>query len=386
MENNASWQERFRIYILRRLGLCRKCIRTATVGTILSWILFFVIFTFFFNRWLVGLVLIVATGFTIVWLSHIFAFYFRVLIPLNSARKNLNLVNADLSFTSFDSNHIAGEFKHTKLGLSFEAVFIQENMFLSISNLQGKELLMVEEKNGFIDESILEGEMTIRCPRIALSRDTTKRGIRTAVKQHLDEVSIRGESERFTDLLGLPDYQLLPLLSKLLGKMGITGNRFPVIMPLHLFAAGAFSFRQDHNRDSNEGAGSHDGQPDTVYRIKHPAQDIFKGLLDFFDDPDYCGRPPFIDDWYLFDAGYEDPWAGLCEACESYPNRDDNCYGMCGSGCTCWPAVCGDCCWHHGCAIHDDWCRQDSFAGDVLCYSPAALVGLHCDPHGGSVA
>ena len=38
---------------------------------------------------------------------------------------------------------------------------------------------------------------------------------------------------------------------------------------------------------------------------------------------------------------------------------DDNCLGMCGSGCTCWPWVCGTCCHHQTCYDHDRCCRRN---------------------------
>jgi hypothetical protein len=30
---------------------------------------------------------------------------------------------------------------------------------------------------------------------------------------------------------------------------------------------------------------------------------------------------------------------------------------MCGAGCSCWSWVCGDCCYHDFCAVHDDLLR-----------------------------
>ena len=41
----------------------------------------------------------------------------------------------------------------------------------------------------------------------------------------------------------------------------------------------------------------------------------------------------------------------LCPPCPGY-----NCLGMCGLGCWCWSFVCGDCCWHIGCFVHDLAC------------------------------
>ena len=59
--------------------------------------------------------------------------------------------------------------------------------------------------------------------------------------------------------------------------------------------------------------------------------------------------------------------------CEAYPNSGDQCYGMCGYGCDCWSWVCGDCCYHYGCAVHDSWCRQGKW---YYCYNISAVIAL----------
>ena len=51
----------------------------------------------------------------------------------------------------------------------------------------------------------------------------------------------------------------------------------------------------------------------------------------------------------------------------------NECYGMCGPGCTCWSWVCGDCCYHYGCARHDSWCRQGQW---YYCYNITAVIAL----------
>ena len=35
---------------------------------------------------------------------------------------------------------------------------------------------------------------------------------------------------------------------------------------------------------------------------------------------------------------------------------NDQCFGLCGNSCVCWWHVCGDCCIHHGCKRHDEFC------------------------------
>lgn len=53
---------------------------------------------------------------------------------------------------------------------------------------------------------------------------------------------------------------------------------------------------------------------------------------------------------------------GLCpnkksKSCENKP-IGKKCLGMCGPGTKCWPKVCGDCCNHRGCCLHDVCCRK----------------------------
>jgi hypothetical protein len=46
---------------------------------------------------------------------------------------------------------------------------------------------------------------------------------------------------------------------------------------------------------------------------------------------------------------------------------------MCGPGCSCWSWVCGDCCYHYGCARHDSWCRNGQW---YYCYNITAVIAL----------
>ena len=63
-------------------------------------------------------------------------------------------------------------------------------------------------------------------------------------------------------------------------------------------------------------------------------------------------------------ASYLDYFKGLTTA-QKYPYcnlhtcppcQDDMCVGMCGRLCTCWRWLCGDCCMHMGCLLHDLCC------------------------------
>lgn len=60
------------------------------------------------------------------------------------------------------------------------------------------------------------------------------------------------------------------------------------------------------------------------------------------------------------------PCFNTCPPCQT-----TECIGLCGRDCTCWPLVCGDCCWHRGCCIHDQCCAKFGF------YSPTCLLPTH---------
>ena len=48
-----------------------------------------------------------------------------------------------------------------------------------------------------------------------------------------------------------------------------------------------------------------------------------------------------------------------CDLSTCPPCKEDQCYGMCGYGCSCWIHLCGNCCYHRGCSDHDTCCRRD---------------------------
>jgi hypothetical protein len=50
--------------------------------------------------------------------------------------------------------------------------------------------------------------------------------------------------------------------------------------------------------------------------------------------------------------------------------RHDDCHGMCGNDCNCWPVVCGDCGYHVGCAVHGEFC--------ATCYDTYGLAVPAC--------
>jgi hypothetical protein len=376
---SGSLFAQLRDLFLRKLGICRRCILTATAGMVLSWALFILLNALFDSPLLlslVGLILLVALAFSVVWLGHMLAYYFRVLLPLSAARRNSQVVRADLTLSAADSKQVAGAFTQGTSGLSFEAAVHQENLSLSIDNPEGRNLLTLEEKEGLFEISILGGDLRISFPRFPLADDLTKEEMAAAAEEYLSQVSVFGEQDTLRRLQELPDYELLPLLSKTLGKLGFSGDRFPAAVALHHLALGALRFRHEQRRAGDEGPGDNDDQPDVVYRIKHPFQDELRvpRLMDFFDDGTVPCLPPFLNEIYLYEAGRDESWMSCGSPCKSgkgrsYPNRSDNCFGMCGPGCECWSLICGDCCYHQVCADHDTFCRSEGAKAKLACWT-----------------
>ena len=58
------------------------------------------------------------------------------------------------------------------------------------------------------------------------------------------------------------------------------------------------------------------------------------------------------------------------------PCTNIHCPGLCGSGCNCWVWVCGDCCFHVGCYIHDLICKKNAWS--VQCVFGALTAPLKC--------
>jgi hypothetical protein len=143
---------------------------------------------------------------------------------------------------------------------------------------------------------------------------------RTAPPESTDELDglvWEGDLAVLDEMLNLPEVRALPWLSRTLGEQGYTGAAYPATLALHKIAQSA-----------SEGTGTE--------------------------------VPPLeVDD------------AAAGARC-SWPTAN-NCYGMCGPGCSCWSWVCGDCCYHGGCAKHDQWCREGKW---YYCYNITAVIAL----------
>ena len=68
----------------------------------------------------------------------------------------------------------------------------------------------------------------------------------------------------------------------------------------------------------------------------------------------YINRPVNVQDYRYWDK----------RRCPPCPR--DECFGLCGYGCNCWRFLCGDCCFHVGCADHDVCCRRNFYTAKCV--------------------
>jgi hypothetical protein len=203
------------------------------------------------------------------------------------------------------------------LGVDFDTARADDGLYMHVATRSGHVLIDARTTPTSYVFAYLDGRLTLEVDKawVNLVRLEGPDGAAAS-----DDGQMHGTGDRnvLDEMLALPEARLLPELSRSLGALGITGSAYPASLALHKIA------RQ-----------SADALAIDVAPIAAPtAEGSF---------------------------------------CQAYPNAGDQCYGMCGNGCSCWSWVCGDCCYHGGCAQHDTWCRQGKW---WYCYNITAVVAL----------
>jgi hypothetical protein len=226
--------------------------------------------------------------------------------------------NDGLTLTASSRERITGSYADgTGDTLAFDAAKVGDELYFDLRGNDGRAIIHIETVGDKYEFSYLGG---------ALRMHTTKAFVAQARAQaetqpeavSTDGFVFEGDTHALDAMLQLPELAGLPALSRALGARGFTGSAFPASLALHKTA-----------KQSALALGI------AVQKLDLPQST----------------------------TGY----------CEAYPNQGDSCYGMCGYGCDCWSWVCGDCCYHGGCATHDSWCRQGQW---YYCYNISAVIAL----------
>jgi hypothetical protein len=238
------------------------------------------------------------------------------------------------------------------VALRFASENADGRVLLSLADRKGNELIYVQgsQSEGGV---LRHGALTLRMAP-ALVQATT------------GTMVVEGDLAKFAEVESRAELALLTQLSDALGAVGLTGDKFPAALPLHTFAMRFASYSP--SRHTNDAAKSRDTRPFGERAQLAP--------ICTPGDVACCSRTPN-------DPGCkpEPPPPPPSDTCAGREPGSNGCFGMCGMGCDCWPNVCGDCCFHTGCAIHDTFCRSCDWLNPlacVACYGPGALVGVVC--------
>jgi hypothetical protein len=220
-----------------------------------------------------------------------------------------------LTLTTAKPDRITGSYLDTSgHQISFDVARTPDALFMEVRTGSGHELIHAETVGDSYVFHYMDNRLTLTVDKAWIA-EVEAEGDDGPAMSDTSGVHWDGDRAVLDEMLTLPEVQSLPWLSRALGTRGITGNAFPASLPLHKIA-----------------------------RQSADALNIQVPPLAIATTESYCSQPTAND-----------------------------CYGMCGPGCSCWSWVCGDCCYHSGCAKHDSWCRSGAW---YWCYNITAVVAL----------
>jgi hypothetical protein len=285
-----------------------------------------------------------------------------------------------MEIVSITSDRIRGRLTRGSIGIVFDSGKGDATPTLVIRTLHGEELLSVRERGTGIVVAVDDGRLSVQVDQqdlLDLRSAHTDGTLANLLRAPLLELRARlqaitevhGNADAVQNVQRLPEYALLPSVSWELGKLGITGRRFPPSLAIHAVGLAAARTLQVDPRESG-----------ISYRQTLPPE--------IRPDGDWraelTGSPT---------SDCSDPRSALpslrqfpeCPAqCDTSPDPQRDCTGMCGRGCSdCWDWVCGDCCYHNFCAIHDAATRACEEVSDVgfclLALLPWYFAVLGCE-------
>jgi hypothetical protein len=230
----------------------------------------------------------------------------------------VNTLNDGITLSTSTPQRIAGMYTDGAGDtLKFDLAKVNDDVYVDLTGNGGRPILHIETNADDYNFTYMSGGLTLHTTKqfvaqVHAETQTTPSSVSTS------GFAWSGDMHVLDDMLALPEIKQLPTLSRALGARGITGMDYPAVLALHKVAQ----------------------QAATAFSVNVPQLNISQ------------------------------PQKAYCDA---YPNTSNNCYGMCGPGCSCWSWVCGDCCYHWGCAVHDDWCRDGEW---WFCYDITAVIAI----------
>jgi hypothetical protein len=225
--------------------------------------------------------------------------------------------NDGVTLASQTPSRVTGTYAASGNTIRFDLAKVGTDVFADILGNGDRPILHLETTGDSYDFTYMGGGLTLHTTKGFVANAQAQAQANPGSVSSADFQFV-GDMHVLDEMLALPEVALFPNLSRALGVRGITGSDYPASLVLH--------------------------------KVGRQAADALGARLAPLDTAGSAN-------------GY----------CQAYPNSGDSCYGMCGPGCSCWSWVCGDCCYHYGCAVHDSWCREGEW---YYCYDITAVIAL----------
>ena len=281
-------------------------------------------------------------------------------VSLNRSRSEQPEPSGLSSDTTVTQEQLQGEYYGTEGGIRFSSTVNATHVVLSVTTTSGEHIVyiihplvsnmtmmgvngtnfMLMENNQ--QDHIDYDEYVI--PRDAINQiESIMAGngkMTDEILQKLDNKTVNETRQSVLYNLAM-SYKAVLIIeaAQALGDRGIMGMDYPSVMSFYQFALRLASIR--------------DLESGTKYKVKDNIS------------PDSRGYQ------------HRQQRAVLCNngaTCSSnrcpFRKYDNDCFGMCGPGCTCWDFVCDDCCVHQYCLTHDQCCADVGFY-TLTCFSVA---------------
>ena len=215
----------------------------------------------------------------------------------------VNALNDGITLSTSTPQRISGVYADARGDtLKFDLAKVNDDVYMDLTGNGGRPIIKIETNGDAYDFTYMGGGLTMHTTKEFVAQVRAQTGTQPSAVSTAG-FAFTGDTHVMDEMIALPEMAQLPTLSRALGVRGITGVDYPAVLALHKIAQQAAS----------------------ALTVNVPKLDTIQSQQSY---------------------------------CQAYPNEGNNCYGMCGPGCSCWSWVCGDCCYHWGCAVHDNWCRE----------------------------
>jgi hypothetical protein len=257
------------------------------------------------------------------------------------------------------AEHVAGVYRAELSGLRFDARGNGRVNQLAIARADGSPLFTALTGPDQVTISVM-GRLEVSRP----GSTTDPKSVQQA-----------GDQTALAEFARTREFNLLPALSRALSSAGVDGVAFPATQPL--LEMSSHAERMVATLTQAQAAArptSADDEPTADGLVQRRICPVQLCLPEETWNEDTCSCEPI-----------RTPSEGGGTACNPRQYNDlrsnpcgDDCRGMCGPKCTCWPWVCGNCAYNAGCAFHDDACDicYKSFGAAIpacaICLTPVA--------------